>query len=297
MQKSTSYHQHIHLNCGSLHWPLTRGQRGNTNKRKHQKFICGDSGWCIAITGLLPRGCREGTHQVGLFNPRAKWKSLSEVILVGDTRWHWPQGNKSVIAIFDFGSFTKPIATAPWEIIEGKKQVCRTELGPTWGKSVFTMQVHVLHSMHSMQPVKNAGKLKYASFARSSNPFRGRVLFTIHRWTQIVHLVQNWTRPSVTFAKSKVSSSLAKCWEWSQNLSQVCKWHSWEANCKDFLLRAQTYTFILLPRAEQSRLSDPALCLIPAVVDLLPKSANQLGQEIGNQAEIGTFEQEICMYQ
>ena len=142
LQKSTSYHQHIHLNCGSLHWPLTRGQRGNTNKRKHQKFICGDSGWCIAITGLLPRGCREGTHQVGLFNPRAKWKSLSEVILVGDTRWHWPQGNKSVIAIFDFGSFTKPMATAPWEIIEGKKQVCRTELGPTWGKSVFTMQVH-----------------------------------------------------------------------------------------------------------------------------------------------------------
>ena len=149
--------------------------------------------------------------------------------------------------------------------------------------------------MHSMQPVKNAGKLKYASFARSSNPFRGRVLFTIHRWTQIVHLVQNWTRPSVTFAKSKVSSSLAKCWEWSQNLSQVCKWHSWEANCKDFLLRAQTYTFILLPRAEQSRLSDPALCLIPAVVDLLPKSANQARQEIGNQAEIGTFGLEICI--
>ena len=40
----------------------------------------------------------------------------------------------------------------------------------------------------------------------------------------------------------------------------------------------------IVARAEQTRLSDPALCLIPAVVDLLPKSANQPGQEIGNQA-------------
>ena len=53
----------------------------------------------------------------------------------------------------------------------------------------------------------------------------------------------------------------------------------------------------IVARAEQTRLSDPALCLIPAVVDLLPKSANQPGQEIGNQAEIGTFRPEICMYQ
>ena len=182
------------------------------------------------------------------------------------------------------------------KLLRGKSKYVEPNLVPH-EENQYLLCRCILHRMHSMRPVKNAGKLKYASFARSSNPFRGRVLFTIHRWTQIVHLVQNWTRPSVTFAKSKVSSSLAKCWEWSQNLSQVCKWHSWEANCKDFLLRAQTYTFILLPRAEQSRLSDPALCLIPAVVDLLPKSANQLGQEIGNQAEIGTFEQEICMYQ
>ena len=122
--------------------------------------------------------------------------------------------------------------------------------------------------------------------------------------------------------------------KWSQlNIESGCKtFHrfandtavSWQANCKDFLLRAQTYTFILrlkcspyccpycsyypycpycpyhriariVARAEQTRLSDPALCLIPAVVDLLPKSANQPRQEIGNQAEIGTSGPEICI--
>ena len=223
-------------------------------------FIWGDSGWRHQPGGIDLKAINQWLPYLILVPLRNQWQLHHEKLLRGKSKYVEPN-------------------LVPHE--ENQYLLCRC----------------ILHRMHSMRPVKNADKLKYASFAWSSNPFRGRVLFTIHRWTQIVHLVQNWTRPSVTFAKSKVSSSLAKCWEWSQNLSQVCKWHSWEANCKDFLLRAQTYTFILLPRAEQSRLSDPALCLIPAVVDLLPKSANQPGQEIGNQAEIGTFEQEICMYQ
>ena len=89
--------------------------------------------------------------------------------------------------------------------------------------------------------VKYAAKLKYARSARSSNPFGGQS--SLHKLCNLCKIER--TR-SITTSLHKGKVELAKCWECSQNLSQVCKWHSWEANCKDFLLRAQTYTFILL---------------------------------------------------
>ena len=53
----------------------------------------------------------------------------------------------------------------------------------------------------------------------------------------------------------------------------------------------------IVARAEQTRLSDLTLCLIPAVVDLLPKSANQRRQEIGERQKSAPSVDEICMYQ
>ena len=75
---------------------------------------------------------------------------------------------------------------------------------------------------------------KYARSGRFSNPF-GRS--QRHLWV----LLRCNLCPPIVRLPSKVASP--KCWECSQNLSLVCKWHSWQANCKDFLLSAQNYAF------------------------------------------------------